>query len=153
MPARAEVHPQSDISRMSFRKWILSILAISFAAVSISLGFWQLRRLAARRAANAILVSRRFAAEVPLDSVPSDTAAAHFRRVRVRGAYGYPNEIVLTLRGRNGSPGVNILTPIRRPANDTGVLVNRGWGYSPDGMTGETKQGGGGGRVDAEGVV
>src|SRR5256714_13626984 len=113
---------------MSFRKWILSILAISFAAVSISLGFWQLRRLAARRAANAILVSRRFAAEVPLDSVPSDTAAAHFRRVRVRGAYGYPNEIVLTLRGRNGSAGGYILAPSCRTGKGTGGLVNHGWG-------------------------
>jgi surfeit locus 1 family protein len=138
---------------VSLKKWILSILAISFAAVSISLGFWQLRRLAARRTANALLASRRFAPEVPLDSVPSDTAMAHFRRVRVRGAYDYPNEIVLTLRGRNGSPGVNILTPIRRVGNDTAVLVNRGWVYSPDGVTVETKQWREGDSVDANGFV
>src|SRR6202162_1524700 len=138
---------------MSFRKWILSILAISFAAVSISLGFWQLRRLAARRTANALLASRRFAPEVPLDSVPADTAMAHFTRVRVRGAYDYPNEIMLTLRGRNGSPGGNILTPIRRAGNDTAVLVHRGWVYSPDGMTVEAKQWREGDSVDANGFV
>jgi surfeit locus 1 family protein len=138
---------------VSLRKWILSILAISFAVVSISLGFWQLRRLAERREANALLASRRFAAEVPLDSVPSDTAIAHFRRVRVRGAYDYPDEIVLTLRGRNGSPGVNILTPIRRAGNDTAVLVNRGWVYSPDGMTVDTKQWREQDNVDANGFV
>jgi surfeit locus 1 family protein len=132
---------------------ILSILAVSFAAVSISLGFWQLRRLAARRVANDLITSRRFAAEVPLDSVPPDTAMAHFRRVRVRGAYDYPNEIVLTLRGRNGSPGVNILTPIRHGGNDTAVLVNRGWVYSPDGMTVETNQWREGDSVDANGFV
>ena len=83
----------------------------------------------------------------------SDTATAHFRRVRVRGAYDYPNEIVLTLRGRNGSPGVNILTPIRRAGNDTAVLVNRGWVYSPDGVTVETKQWREGDSVDANGFV
>ena len=138
---------------MNLKKWILSILAISFAAVSISLGFWQLRRLAVRRTANELLASRRFAAEVPLDSVPSDTATAHFRRARVHGAYDYPNEIVLTLRGRNGSPGVNILTPIRRAGNDTVVLVNRGWVYSPDGVTVETKQWREGDSVDANGFV
>jgi surfeit locus 1 family protein len=138
---------------MSLRKWILSILAISFAAVSISLGFWQLRRLAARRTANALLASRRFAPEVPLDSVPSDTATAHYRRVRVQGAYDYPNEIVLTLRGRNGSPGVNLLTPIHRAGNDTAVLVNRGWVYSPDGMTVDTKQWREQDSVDANGFV
>ena len=138
---------------MNLKKWILSILAISFAAVSISLGFWQLRRLGQRRAANALLASRRFAAEVPLDAVPSDTARAHFRRARVRGTYDYPHEILLTLRGRNGSPGVNILTPIRRAGNDTAVLVNRGWVYSPDGMTVETKPWREGDSVDANGFV
>jgi surfeit locus 1 family protein len=138
---------------VNLRKWILSILAISFAAVSISLGFWQLRRLAQRRTANELLVSRRFAAEVPLDSVPSDTAKAHFRRARIRGTYDYQNEILLTLRGRNGSPGVNIVTPIRRAGNDTAVLVNRGWVYSPDGMTVETKGWREGDNVDANGFV
>jgi surfeit locus 1 family protein len=138
---------------VSFRKLILSILAISFAAVSISLGLWQLRRLAERRTANALLASRRFAPEVPLDSLPSDTAIAHFRRARVRGVYDYPNEIVLTLRGRNGSPGVNLITPIRRAGADTAVLVNRGWIYSPDGVSAETKQWREGDSVDANGFV
>jgi surfeit locus 1 family protein len=143
----------SDISGVSFRKWVLSILAISFAALSISLGFWQLRRLSARRTANALLASRRFAPEVPLDSLPADTATAHFRRVRARGAYDYGNEIVLTLRGRNGSPGVNLFTPIRRAGSDTAVLVNRGWVYSPDGVRVETKQWREGDSVDANGFV
>jgi surfeit locus 1 family protein len=138
---------------VNLRRLILSILAISFAAVSVSLGFWQLRRLAERRRANELLVSRRFAGELQLDSVPSDTAKAHFRRARVRGTYDYPNEIILTLRGRNGSPGINILTPIRRAGNDTAVLVNRGWVYSPDGMTVETKRWLEGDSVDANGFV
>jgi surfeit locus 1 family protein len=125
---------------VSLRKLILSILAISLAILFTSLGFWQLRRLSERQTANALLASRRYAPEVPLDSLPSDTATAYFRRVRIRGAYDYANEIVLTLRGRNGSPGVNILTPIRRAGNDTAVLVNRGWVYSPDGVTIDTKQ-------------
>ena len=138
---------------MNLKKVILSILAVSFAAVSVSLGFWQLRRLGERRAANALLASRRFAPEVPLDSLPSDTAMAHFRRARVRGAYDYPNEVVLTLRGRNGSPGINLITPIRRTGNDTAVLVNRGWIYSPDGMTADTKRWREGDSVDANGFV
>jgi len=138
---------------VNLKKWVLGVLAISFAAVSISLGFWQLRRLGERRAANELLASRRFAPEVPLDSLPSDTAAAHFGRARVRGVYDYPNEIVLTLRGRNGSPGVNLLTPIRRAGNDTAVLVNRGWIYSPDGVTAETKQWREKDTVDANGFV
>jgi len=138
---------------VTLRKWILSILAISFAAIFISLGFWQLRRLSARRQANVLVAARRFTPEVGLDSLPSDTSAAHFRRVRIRGAYDYANEIVYTLRGRNGSPGVNILTPIRRGGSDTAVLVNRGWVYSPDGVTIDTKPWREGDSVDANGFV
>ena len=138
---------------MTLRKWILSILAISFAAIFISLGFWQLRRLSARRQANVLVAARRFTPEVGLDSLPPDTSAAHFRRVRIRGVYDYANEIVYTLRGRNGSPGVNILTPIRRGGSDTAVLVNRGWVYSPDGVTIDTKPWREGDSVDANGFV
>jgi len=124
---------------VTLRKWILSIFATSFAAICIALGFWQLRRLSARREANAVLASRRIAPRVELDSLPSDTAAAHFRRVHLRGVYDHAQEIVLTLRGRNGSPGINILTPLLRANRDTAVLVNRGWIYSPDGVTADTR--------------
>jgi surfeit locus 1 family protein len=120
---------------MSLRKWILSVLAVSFAALSISLGSWQLRRLSARKKQNIVLASRRMAPEVDLNALPADTAQAHFRRVRVNGTYDYGQEVVLTLRGRNGSPGVNLITPLLRNGTDTAVLVNRGWVYSPDGVT------------------
>jgi surfeit locus 1 family protein len=100
---------------------------------------WQLRRLDARQEHNALLTSRRFAPEVGLDALPADTAEARFRRVRLSGTLDYDNEIIHTLRGRGGSPGVNILTPLRRPGNDTAVLINRGWVYAPDGMTVDTR--------------
>ncbi|HWL40646.1 MAG TPA: SURF1 family protein [Gemmatimonadaceae bacterium] len=124
---------------MTLRKWILTIVAVSAAAIFISLGFWQLRRLDARQEQNEFLASRRFAPEVALAELPADTAAARFRRVRLRGVYDFPNEILHTLRGRGGSPGVNILTPVKRVGNDTAVLVNRGWVYAPDGITVDTK--------------
>ena len=124
---------------MTLRKWILSIFAIGFAAISIALGVWQLRRLSARRQANAVLAARRSAPAVELNSLPRDTAVAHFRKVHLRGIYDHAEEIILTLRGRNGSPGINILTPLLRAKTDTAILVNRGWIYSPDGMTADTK--------------
>jgi surfeit locus 1 family protein len=123
------------ILRVTPRKWILSVLAISIAIACILLGCWQIRRLWARQKANAIVAARRFAPEVELDSLPRDTAAAHFRRVHVRGDYDHAQEIIYTLRGRNGSPGVNILTPLLRAHKDTAVLINRGWVYSADGTT------------------
>ena len=41
----------------------------------------------------------------------------------------------VTSRARNGSPGVNLVTPMRVAGSDTLVLVNRGWVYSPDGAS------------------
>ena len=138
---------------MTLRKWILSILAISFAAVSISLGFWQLRRLSSRQKQNAVLAARRLAPEAEIDSLPADTALAHFRKVHIRGSYDYPQQIILTLRGRGGSPGVNILTPLLRNGRDTVILVNRGWVYSPDGITIDANPWQEGDTVDANGFV
>ncbi len=124
---------------MSLRKLILSILAISFAMLCVFLGAWQIRRLWARQKGNDFLAARRFAPAVEIDSLPRDTAAAHFRHVHLRGIYDHAQEIIYTLRGRNGSPGVNILTPLLRARKDTAVLVNRGWVYSADGTTIDTQ--------------
>lgn len=124
---------------MTLRKWILSVVSISLAILFMFLGFWQIRRLQDRQSANAILAARRYAPEVGLDSLPPDTAAAHFRRVHLRGIYDHGQEVIYILRGRNGSPGVNILTPLLRPNKDTAVLVNRGWVYSADGTTIDTQ--------------
>src|SRR6185503_21192822 len=118
---------------------IPSAVAIAFALACIWLGFWQIRRLHERKRANELLSSRRFAPEVELDALPADTAAGRFRRVRVKGIYDHAQEIIYTLRGRNGSPGVNILTPVLRAGKDTAVLVNRGWVYSADGTSVDTQ--------------
>src|SRR5215212_7820691 len=97
-----------------------------FAVVCIRPGLWQLTRLQERKALNRELRSRAETAPVNFNKLPKDTGAAHFRRVTLNGAYDYDHEIVITNRTRNGSPGVNILTPLKTPASDTAILVNRG---------------------------
>jgi surfeit locus 1 family protein len=105
------------------------------AILFLTLGGWQVRRLNDRLAHNAFLASRRYGPVLSLDSLPPDTGEAHFRRVHISGSYDYGQQIIFTLRGRNGSPGVNIITPLLRNGKDTAVLINRGWVYSPDGIT------------------
>ena len=107
----------------------------TLAAVFIALGLWQLSRLSERRAFNDQLRARAATTPVDVSQVPADTGAAHFRRVRINGIYDFDHEILLTNRSRNGSPGVNIVTPVRISGRDTAVLLNRGWVYAPDGMT------------------
>lgn len=119
---------------MKKRDIVFAVIGIAFAMVSIRLGIWQLQRLAERKQLNAELRSRAATKPVDLKELPEDTGAAHFRRVAISGTYDYDHEIILTNRSRNGSPGVNIVTPLRS-GTDTAVLVNRGWVYAPDGMT------------------
>jgi surfeit locus 1 family protein len=116
------------------RDIIFGLFGLVFAVVCIRLGVWQLQRLADRKDLNKELLARAETKPVSIAQLPTDTGAAHFRRVTIDGAYDYANEIILTNRSRNGSPGVNIITPLTS-GDDTAVLVNRGWVYAPDGMT------------------
>jgi surfeit locus 1 family protein len=113
---------------------LFALFGVIFAAVCIRLGVWQLARLSERKQLNAELRSRADTKPVTLAQLPKDTGAAHFRRVTISGIYDFDHEITLINRSRNGSPGVNIITPLKG-AGDTAILVNRGWVYAPDGMT------------------
>lgn len=121
--------------RTRARDVVLVIIAIVFSAVCISLGFWQLRRLAWRRAFNAHVEHRLSETPVTVDSLPRDSAGMHYRQVLIRGTYDYAHQVVLADRTRNGSPGVYIVTPMHMPGRDTALLVTRGWVYAPDGMS------------------
>ena len=112
------------------RHVLFAAIAILAAAGMVRAAFWQVSRLAERRAFNAALRSRLDSVAVTPDRLPSDTARLRYRRVRVDGIYDTAHEVVLIGRTRNGSPGVNLITPLRRPGTDTAILVDRGWVYS-----------------------
>ena len=114
---------------------LLGITALIIATVCIRLGFWQLDRLQQRRAENARVAAGMVGEPVEMEAVGADSTRSRALRVRLRGRYDFDNEIVLINRSRDGSPGVNVLTPLRLDGRDTAVLVNRGWVYSPDGST------------------
>lgn len=120
---------------MSRRTLLFCALAIGAAALFVRLGFWQLSRLHERRAHNAVIAAQRLDAPVEFSALPRDTGAAHYRAAHVEGRYDYLHEVVLASRTRQGSPGVEIFTPVRMAGSDTAVLVDRGWVYSPDGAT------------------
>jgi surfeit locus 1 family protein len=107
-------------------------IAISVAAVCVRLGLWQASRLAARQAHNAMLIARLGDPAVSVNALSADTAAGHYRRVTAHGAPQYDRDIAWAPRMRQGSPGVNLLTPLTRSGTDTVVLLNRGWAYSAD---------------------
>ena len=112
----------------------LLTLAIPFAcaALFVRLGFWQLSRLNQKRAFNANLSARLAAPPVDVTTLGGDTAAGHYRRVVASGTMLYDRDVVYAGRSHEGSPGVDLLTPMRIDGHDTVVMVNRGWAPSPD---------------------
>jgi surfeit locus 1 family protein len=120
---------------MSRRSIVFCAFAVLAAALFVRLGFWQLARLRAKRERNDVIAAQQVAQPVQFASLPADTAAAHYRRAEVTGMYDFAHELVLAARSRQGSPGIEFLTPLRREGTDTAVLVNRGWVYSPDGAS------------------
>jgi surfeit locus 1 family protein len=120
---------------VSRRALAFLIFAIVVSAGCVRLGFWQLHRLRDRRAVNAMLVERLSSPPRAVRDVARDSATAGFRRATATGTYDFANEFALAARTREGSPGVNLVTPMRLAGTDTVVLVNRGWVYSPDAMT------------------
>ena len=120
---------------MSRRAVGFVIFAILVAGGCVRLGFWQLHRLAQRRAINAKLAARLAMPPVPALEAMRDTAAAEYRRASASGTYDFGPELSLAARTREGSPGANIITPLRVPGSDTAVLVNRGWVYAADAMS------------------
>ncbi|MBX6364652.1 MAG: SURF1 family protein [Gemmatimonadetes bacterium] len=110
-----------------------TVLALVVAATCVRLGFWQLHRLAERRARNAAVSARMRGAPVALTGVPSDTAGLAYRAVTIAGQYDDARSVVFAAHSLMGEPGVWLLTPLRVPGG--AILVNRGWVPSPDAAT------------------
>ncbi|MDB4907832.1 MAG: Surfeit locus 1 family protein [Gemmatimonadetes bacterium] len=120
---------------MSRRTSAFILLAIVFAAIFVRLGFWQLSRRVQRQQLNARVSGRMALPPVDVARLPRDAAAARYRQATVAGSPDWEHELVITARTNIGSPGVHIVTPVRTAGNDTAVLVDRGWAYSPDGSS------------------
>jgi surfeit locus 1 family protein len=110
------------------------IFALAVAAGCVRLGFWQLDRLHTRRARNAEITTRLALPPQSIAQLLASKDTLSFRRATASGTYDYAHEVVLALRTHEGSPGVNLVTPLRIPGVDSAIMVNRGWVYSPDGL-------------------
>jgi surfeit locus 1 family protein len=116
---------------VSRRALAFVLVAVVVAAGCVRLGIWQLQRLAQRRALNSVLAARLESPPLPVQRLLADSAST-YRRATATGTYDFANEVSLAARTHQGSPGVNIVTPLRLAGTDTAILVNRGWVYSPD---------------------
>lgn len=113
------------------RDYFFGAVALAFAATCVRLGFWQLERLAQRRARNAEVRAARERPVLELTGRATPVDSVRHRRLRARGVYDYDHERLWRARSYEGAPGVSVITPLRL-ADGSAVLVDRGWVPSPD---------------------
>lgn len=119
----------NQVHRLLRGSWILkhSFALLIFVSM-VALGFWQLGRLAERRAENAARVALLDQSPVTLTGQESDPAALAGRKVRLTGTYLNDESVVLRgQRSDSGVDGVHLLTPLRLSGGEVAVLVDRGW--------------------------
>ncbi len=110
-------------------KWIaFHVLVFVAIALMISLAFWQLRRLDARRAFNDTVTERIDQAPVPFDDLLpeaiAEPTAVEWRQVTVSGDY-LADQIVWFNRSQDGLAGSNVLTAL--VDGQSTVVINRGF--------------------------
>ena len=120
---------------MSRRSIVFCAFAVLAAALFVRLGFWQLARLRAKVQRNAVIAAQQRVQRLEFAALPADTSAARYRRAELTGKFDYDHELVVSGRTHQGSPGAELVTPMRVAGTDTAVLVNRGWVYSPNSAT------------------
>ncbi len=107
---------------------VLGALLVTVVAVAcVSLGLWQLRRLAEKRALNAALRAALTAPPRELAAPLPPLAAVRDRRVRVRGRYDESRQVLLGGHFHAGEAGVDVVTPLLLGDSAGAVLVDRGW--------------------------
>lgn len=139
---------------MSIRARLLVIVPFTVVALTcIALGLWQINRLEQRRAANVLAMQARSAPPVRLQGGPKISAALEGRQVSAEGHYDHVHDIVLRGKAYQGSPGVEIVSPLVLENGRTAVLVNRGFVPAPDAVTVQTDSAREFGKVDVKGTV
>jgi surfeit locus 1 family protein len=116
------------------RFWLVTLAAALTAALTFSLGQWQLGRASQKLALQSSLEQKKsLPALVNADLsalTARDTASASAladRLVDIAGLWLPAQTVYLDNRPMNGRPGFWVLTPLRLSGTDKLVLVQRGW--------------------------
>jgi cytochrome oxidase assembly protein ShyY1 len=111
--------------------WLRWALLIAFVAVLgvafVSLGNWQLDRLAQRKERNATTIANEQKPVQPFEQVFTHpiTDADQWQRVEARGTFEADHQFVVRYRSNSGVDGYEVVTPLRTASG--AVLVDRGF--------------------------
>ena len=102
-----------------------TLLTIPLVMLLMSLGGWQLSRLAEKTELISKFEKRSKSQPISVNQISGPIADFEFRRIGVTGKYLHQSEIYLTGRTYEGNAGFHVITPFE--TNNKKILVNRGW--------------------------
>ena len=115
----------------------LITVCLIVAAGATGLGFWQLGRLQARRAANGIALAGRTLPPLSLNT-PGLGDSLNQRRATATGTFDYAHAFLLRSRVERDAPGVHQVVPLKLSGAETAVLVHRGFVPANDALRPDT---------------
>ena len=127
-----------SVRRLLRPAWLLThLLVVAAFVVMVNLGFWQLRRLDARQAHNAVVEERMSQPVGPFHEVVDlvNLEESANRPVEVRGVFDPGREVYVMNRTRDGLPGVHVVTLME--GGFGAVVVDRGFLPRPAYLGGE----------------
>ena len=124
-------YPSMRASAQSGRFWVVTVATLLTAALTFSLGQWQLGRAAQKQSLQASLDQKKglpplghTALLMSQDKVSSDLVD---RQIELTGRWLVEQTVYLDNRPMNAKPGFWVMTPLLLTGSDKAVLVQRGW--------------------------
>jgi surfeit locus 1 family protein len=111
-------------------RWLLiAITACLATALTLSLGFWQLRRAAQKEALAAQMEAGASGPSITSSTIIASMATEQFlhQTVRLRGQWVVDKTVYLDNRQMLAKVGFYVLTPLRVEGSDAIIMVQRGW--------------------------
>lgn len=112
--------------KFRFSKEITSLSVIA-ALLCYTMAYWQFTRYKNKRAYEDLFARQSLKARVPLGNWERDWSAGRLAKVFARGELDYEHEVVLINRSKGHISGVKLITPLRIPARNERILVDRGF--------------------------
>ncbi len=142
-------------------KWMFAtIFVILGVLLMIRLGFWQLDRLAQRRALNAVVMAQLNAPVLSLDAnTLSDPKLAgkltgmQYRSVTIKGEFDPSQQVLLVNQAFNEQFGADLVTPLRIQGTNQAILVDRGWIPQANYASGDLAKYNQSGTVEIQGMI
>jgi len=120
-------------STRTWRFWVVTAAALLMAALTFSLGQWQLGRAAQKLAMQASIDQQKVlppltqADLVATNEGSGQRVVAVDRLIELSGRWQAQHTVYLDNRPMNTKPGFWVMTPLLLTGTDKSVLVQRGW--------------------------